>query len=431
MIFSKQAIKNRQTKLQTAWSPLLSPSDAVIVSCGVPTQKPGGLDQNYDFLPHPSYYWLTGRRRAEGVAVFSLDSGWTVYEPPISRDQKLWEGLSDMGENLPSLKDLATFFKKNSFHRVFLVGSPLPFLDTLNLPFKHDLDLQLLQTMNVVRRAKDSEEVDLIQKVGHMANAGYKVLRQLIRPGLTERQLQIEYEAEVFRAGAHGMPYGTLMGSGPNSAILHAVPSQRVLGENEMLLVDGGAEVFDYCVDVTRQFPTSGHFTPRQKDMVTLVAQAQAQAIQSCTIGREWHDVHLTAAKVIAEGLHTLKIFKSDVTSVLESGAISMFFPHGVGHLVGLRVRDTGQEENTHPKKYCGVRLRVDLQLQENTLITVEPGCYFHSSLINDLELRAQYKDFINWNELEKWKDFGGIRLEDNVLITAKGPQVLTAMIEK
>jgi Xaa-Pro aminopeptidase len=126
-----------------------------------------------------------------------------------------------------------------------------------------------------------------------------------------------------------------------------------------------------------------------------------------------------------------MNVMKGSVDSILETGAIAVFYPHGVGHLVGLRVRDTGHEENVNPKTYSGARIRVDLTLQENILITVEPGCYFIKTLINDKTNREKHKDFINWAETEKWLNIGGVRLEDDILITASGNSNLTAVVAK
>ena len=294
-----------------------------------------------------------------------------------------------------------------------------------NTPF------ELQEKINAIRRVKDPAEVDLIRQTARMAYAGYQKVKDFLRPGVTERQIQIEFEAEVLRAGAEKFPYESIVGSGPNSAVLHAIPTRRVLKENELVLIDAGADLFDYCVDITRTFSSSHAFTSRQKEIYDLVLEAQNRAIAKCRPGVEWSDVHKEAARILASGLKQLGLLACEPETALESGAISVFLPHGVGHMVGLKVRDVGglllQEERTH----CGVRLRVDLPLQENFIMTVEPGLYFVPALLNHSETRAKYRSEIHWNEVEKWLDFGGIRIEDDILIGADGPENLTAAIEK
>lgn len=278
---------------------------------------------------------------------------------------------------------------------------------------------------------KDDSEVNLIAEAANIANKGYERIQSFIQPGVTEKDIQIEFEAEIQRYGAHKIPYDTIVGSGVNSAILHASPTTKKILKDELVLIDAGADIYDYCVDITRVFPASGCFSARQQEVYNIVIESQKRAINICKPNTAWHEVHRESARVIADGLKQLKILKGNTDSILESGAISVFYPHGVGHLVGLRVRDTGHEENQQPQKYCGVALRVDLKIQENFILTVEPGCYFIPSLIGEASTNLKYKDFIDWSEVDKWKDFGGIRIEDDILITKSSPRVLTDAIKK
>jgi Xaa-Pro aminopeptidase len=141
--------------------------------------------------------------------------------------------------------------------------------------------------------------------------------------------------------------------------------------------------------------------------------------------------VHEASARAIAEGLHDLNILLLPPEEALSTGAIGVFFPHGVGHLVGLRVRDVGCEENRNPKKYFGAFLRVDLDLEEGHMLTVEPGCYFIPALIDDPQIRTTHKQHLNWSELDKWRGFGGVRIEDDIVIRSKGPEILTGDIPR
>lgn len=427
-IFTHEALNLRKTRTAQRFKSVLQPKDLVLVFCGEPLQKPGGHDQTYDFLPHPDYLWLTGSRRPFGVSVFTLEEGWIDFVKPISRDEKIWEGG---GTVIPgrAIDELDAWIEKFSAKRTFCIGQK-----GLAHPVKSESDEVLAdvqEAFNEVRRIKDAEEVALIRSLAAMANAGYKHIKNFIRPGLSERQIQIAYETEVFKAGAEKMPYGSIVGTGTNGAILHASPSQRVVKSGELVLIDAGADVSDYCVDITRVFAADGKMTSQQKMVYDLVLKAQTESIALCKPGMEWHEVHKASARVFANGLKEMGIIKTEAEAALEAGAASVFFPHGVGHMVGLRVRDVGGRFTKNARTAFGVRVRVDMPMQDGFLMTVEPGLYFIQALIDDADTRTKFADHINWNEVEKWREFGGIRLEDDILITNQGPQNLTAVVEK
>jgi len=432
-IFSEEIIHKRRLNLAIAWESYLQENDCVILACGEPIQKPGGLDQVYPFLPHPSYFWLTGIRRPESVVMYSKKYGWIDFVKPVTKEESLWEG-SNGRVNFRGLQDiegLRSFLANKNFEHIFILGQVS---DKIRCFAKNnDLQLQiyLSHAIDSTRRIKDDSEVNLILEAANIANKGYEKIQSIIQPGVTEKDIQIEFEAEIQRYGAHKIPYDTIVGSGINSAVLHAIPTTKKVLKDDLVLIDAGADIYDYCVDITRVFPASGNFSAQQQEIYNIVKESQRRAINICKPNMDWHEVHRESARVIADGLKQLKILKGNTDSILESGAISVFYPHGVGHLVGLRVRDTGHEENQQPQKYCGVTLRVDLKIQENFILTVEPGCYFIPSLIGDASTSLKYKDFIDWAEVDKWKDFGGIRIEDDILITKSSPRVLTEAIKK
>lgn len=428
MLFSDAALSLRKSKVAQALNQILKPNEILLVFCGDPIQKPGGHDQNYDFLPHPDYYWLTGSRRPHGISAYTIDSGWLDFVLPITKEEKIWEGG---GFAIPG-KDIKTFDSWIASHkgaRVITIGQTHSHAHLNNVS---DIDRAVIQEIyNEVRRAKDAEEVALIRKLADMANFGYKKVKQIIRPGISERHIQLEYENEVLMAGAEKMPYGSIVGTGSRSAVLHAVPTSRIVKAGEHVLIDAGADIEDYCVDITRNFAADGDLSSRQRSIYNLVLAAQTKSISIMKPGVMWKDVHLASAKIMAQGLKDLGIIKTNADEAVETGAISVFFPHGVGHMVGLKVRDVGGPPNPDPKKYGGARLRVDIELKENYLMTVEPGLYFIEALMNDEETRQKFADQINWSEAQKWADFGGFRIEDDILVSNAGPMNLTDVVEK
>ena len=199
------------------------------------------------------------------------------------------------------------------------------------------------------------------------------------------------------------------------------------MGSGELVLIDAGAEYRGYASDITRTYPVGGRFNAEQQELHTLVRAAELAAIERCTPGTEWTDVHLTAALVLAEGLASLRILRGRPDSLVQSGAVGLFFPHGIGHLVGLGVRDAGgvlpEREDTPPPF---PNLRIDLPLRPRMVVTVEPGIYFVPALLEDPERRRRYRDQVSWARVDRMLDFGGIRIEDNVVITPHGHEVMT-----
>jgi len=258
--------------------------------------------------------------------------------------------------------------------------------------------------------------------------AGFASAAALIAPGVSERQLQVEIEAAFLRNGGDAVAYETIVGGGPNSAVLHFMPSARPLEDGDLVLIDAGAEFRGYASDVTRTYPASGSFTPEQDALHSLVATTVTTAIEQCAPGIEWLDVHAVAARVIADGLVDFGVLRGDPDTLVESGAVTLFFPHGIGHMVGLGVRDAGEvlcgREGTRPGF---PKVRVDLPLEPGHCFTVEPGIYFVPALLQDEERRRKHADAVDWDRVDRMLDFGGIRIEQNVLVTDTGCEVLTA----
>lgn len=424
MYFTSEDIDNRRNRVSAAWNAILADDEAVLIHSGSPITKPGGLDQTYPFLPYPAFYWLTGRRRENETLLYCKQKGWVEFQKTIGADEAVWEGeRNDLLVNTPGrdILELDVFLKQQKFSSCYTIESG---------PLNHEKIFALRTALDCERRKKDAAEVALIRQLADIAALGYRKIAAEVKAGITEKDIQLLYEQEIIRHGAHTVPYDTIVGSGTHSAILHALPTHTKIATNDAILVDAGCDIYDYCVDITRMF-YAGEPSTQQRSLYQLVLKAHNECMNLCKPGVWWRDVHMHAAKVITQGLIDFGILKGSLDTLMEKEASSVFFPHGVGHLVGLRVRDTGHEENISPKSYCGARLRVDIQLEEHHLLTVEPGCYFIPALLHNTAIRSRFEDIINWNEAEKWIPVGGVRIEDNLLITATGYDNLTAGVEK
>jgi Xaa-Pro aminopeptidase len=415
----RKQLARRRTELAAAWD---LTDELVLVAAGEPVPVPGRGDRTYRFRSHSEYLYLTDRERPSGVLAFDPHDGWIDFVAPVTRKERLWEGADERAEeDVVALPELADWLERRNGRRVACLGAPLAEADG-DAELERDVRAPLME----LRRAKDTLELERMRVAERATAAGFAALARSVRAGRTERELQIELEAEFFRNGGDDLAFDTIIGGGPNGAVLHFPPTHRPLADGELVLVDAGAEYHGYASDITRTYPVSGHFTPEQAELHALVRSAGVAAIERCLPRTEFREVHRTAALVIAAGLADFGLLRGDPESLVDSEAVSLFFPHGVGHLLGLGVRDAGEVLPGRERPGEFPALRVDLPLRPGYVTTIEPGIYFVPALLHDPELREEHRDSVDWDRAEEMLEFGGIRIEDNVLVTEGGYEVLT-----
>jgi Xaa-Pro aminopeptidase len=408
-------------------------AQAVLIGAGEPIPIPGRGDRTYPFRAHSEHFYLTDRERPGGVLAYDSDEGWVDFVRPVSRDELLWEGAPADGQAGVPLDELETWLARRAGRAVAKLGVPLPGLaaglESGRESEQTELSAELRRGLNHVRRQKDAVELERMRAAERATAAGFASIVPLLQAGRTERDIQIELEAEFFRRGADFLAFDTIVASGANSGVLHFPPTTKPLCKGELVLIDAGGEVRGYASDVTRTYPVSGSFTPEQAALHDLVNRAGLQATGRCAAGVEFRELHRTAALVIAEGLADFGLLRGQAESLVQSGAVTLFFPHGVGHMVGLGVRDAGEVLPGREPEPGLPRLRADLPLLAGHVVTIEPGIYFVPALLADPETRARLRDQVNWERADALTGFGGIRIENNVLVTEDGHEVITADI--
>lgn len=415
------ALEQRRASVAEQWD--LGP-EVVLIGAGDPVQIPGRDDLVYRFRAHSDYFYLTDRERAGGVLAFTAEEGWVDFVRPISTAERLWEGAPPGQIQGRPVGGLEAWLEKRSGRPTALLGAPVAGAGG-------DLELgdRLRRQLHQVRRPKDRVELARMRIAERATAAGFARVAELIAPGRSERELQIELEAEFFRRGGDVLSFDTIVASGPNSAVLHFPPTGRRLAADELVLIDAGCEYRGYACDVTRTFSASGRLTSEQAAVYAIVRRGLETTIDHCRPGVESRALHLAAAAVIAEGLVDLGVLRGSVDDLIESGAVARFFPHGVGHLVGLGTRDASALPPGYAPDPSIPGLRNNLPLLSGYVTTVEPGVYFVPALLGDAESRGDLGARVDWDRVQSLIGFGGIRLEQNVLITDDGPQVLTADI--
>lgn len=397
---------------------------------------PGQHDRVYPFMAHSHYYYLTEQQCPGGVLAIDLQDNtpnpWVPFAPEVTNAQRTWEGdASWEGKPLP---ELATWLAQKQGRPVAILGCPVAdYTGGFDLELSH----QLADALMHERRILDAVEVEHMRKAAHATAAGHAYAHQALTSGhaagMTEWQLKVEIEAEFFRHGGDDTPYETIVGAGPNAAVLHFAPSQRVIEKGQCVLIDAGASYKRYAGDVTRTWPV-GRPSQTQRNIINIVIEAEQAAIDMCKPGVEWHDIHRKASEVILEGLKAIDAIQGDPPQLVERGVAKLFFPHGVGHMIGLGVRGAGGRLPGRPPRTGpgGVAVRVDIPLEPGHAFTVEPGLYFIPAIIDDPQTREEFKDAVKWQAIDTIrKDIQGVRIEDDVVVGHETCDVLTRAIPK
>ena len=448
------ALVARRARVAAAWAQDDGLGDGlVVVPAGLPIPIEG-TDQPYGFRAHDDHTWLAGARAPRQVLVHdpASEHAWTLFAYEADQDDRVWHGdtesIDDQAarlgiERVLPLAEFGPWLGDRAGRPAALLGNT----DILEIPsgyelhpqqlgvlaFEAELNARVQLRVEHGRRVKDDVELAFMRAAAAATHAGHMEGMRGAQAGWTERALQVEIEYAFERAGAERPAYSSIAAAASNAAVLHASPGSRALAAGDLVLVDAGAEVEGYDCDVTRTWPVSPSFSAEQRDLYDMLLAVQERAITGVQAGNEYKDLHMEASRGIAQGLVDFGLLKGKADDLVDQDAHALFFPHGLGHLIGLGTHDVGgwpadRERSDRPGlKY----LRIDITLEPGNVVTIEPGVYFVRALLEDPELRHKHHDHVDWARVDGMLDFGGFRIEDDVLVTAGGPDVLTADIPK
>lgn len=409
-------------------APALGLTDEILLAgAGVPLPKPEISDAMLPFIAHQEYYYLTGHAEAHGgvIAYDAKTREWTSFVPEVTEMERVWDGA----EQLPGefVGRLPAWLAARRGRRIAVLGAPIPGVEA-----DEALTLRVRDSLRHARRPKEAGELELMRRAAIATAEGYAAVQPFLAPGVSERRMQVELEAGFFRGGGDKTGYDTIIGVAAQAAVFHGSPSTaRVAKEGDFVLIDAGAQLERYVIDVTRTYVVGGQPSAFQRDLYQAVKNAHARACAKCVNGAEWKDIHFGAATDMLGSLVDMGVMKGNPASLVEQDAHMLFYPHGVGHMVGLGVRDgsglePGRSKDPRP---CLRSLRMDLILRPGYTVTIEPGLYLIPALINDPVRREKYRDCVNWALVEQHLHLGGVRIEDNLLVTEGAPINLTAAI--
>jgi Xaa-Pro dipeptidase len=282
------------------------------------------------------------------------------------------------------------------------------------------------------RSVKSDAEITEIDFAVDIAHKMHTAAMRMTKPGIYEKKIAGMIEGVALSLGS-GMSFRPIVSK--NGHTLHNPYHENLLQEGDLLLNDSGAESkLHYASDITRTIPVGGKFSEKQKEIYEIVLRSQMNAIEAAKPGMMNKDLHMIAAKTITEGLMEIGMMHGNVEEALNAGAHALFFPHGLGHMLGLDVHDmealgenyVGYNDQVSRSDQFGLKyLRLAKALEPGYVFTVEPGIYFIPELIDTWKEENKFSEFINYDKVEEYRDFGGIRIEDDILVTEEGYRVL------
>lgn len=402
------------------------------------------------------YYW--GISEPNLAAIIDLDKDKEIiFGDDRSLDDIIWMGFDETilnkaqkagVERTKSFSELKKYIQKKISNKGKIHFLPQYRADNLMLledllklkteKINQKASLKFIKAVIKQRSVKSEEEISEIEKALEISHEMNLTAMKEIQPGIIERAISGKVDGIAMTKG-NGISFPTIFSV--HGEILHNHSHENIMLDGQLAVLDSGAEtMLGYASDITRTIPINGKFTEKQKEIYNIVLEAQLQSIEMIKPGVKYIDIHLVAAKVIAEGLKVLGIMKGSTEKAVAEGAHALFFPHGLGHMMGLDVHDLenlgedyiGYNKTIKRSDQFGLAyLRMAKKLEPGFVITVEPGCYFIPALIDQWKSEKKFAKYINYKKLETYMDFGGIRIEDDVLVTKDGHRILGKPIPK
>ena len=413
------------------------PDGLILLSGASPCRRNG--DVEYPFRQNSDFLYLTGVPRPHCRLLIDPRRGReTLFIPKIDNHYRIWLG------DLPGPAEAKALY---GFKRVFY-NDRLPsvlkaqadgykkiYADAASLKLVKPpkalkpAQAELRDALDELRAVKASGEIALLRKASEISSRAHLAAMRQARAGQYEYEVQAVFEAECLKGGLKHLGYPSIVAAGRNAAVLHYQENDAVLKAGELLLIDAAAEAEGYSADITRTFPIGPRFSPRQKDIYALVLEAQRSSIDKARPGLLAAELHLHSMRVIARGLKSLGILKGDESALVEGGAVRLFYPHGIGHMLGLDGHDSlGGKRRCLPNP-TKVPVRFNARLEPFFVITVEPGVYFHQAILSDPKIRRRYRSFVNFDKASEFLEVGGVRIEDDVVVQPEGaPLNLTSV---
>ena len=414
-------------------------------------ESPANFPNNgyYPFRQDSSFLYYFGLQRDGLVGIIDIDNDKDILVGnDIDIEDIVWygsvESMTEMMQRCGAQETLPMKALKTICNEALGKHRKIHFLP----PYRHDIKIQVFDLLGVhpiqqkeaasmelikavvkMRSVKEQQEIEELERAAVIGYKMHTTAMRLTKPGVTEKFVSGQVDGIAHSYGAM-VSFPTIYTQ--HGEILHGAPSMNKLEEGRLVLCDAGGETLNnYCSDNTRTMPVNGKFTQRQLEIYSIVEACHDYTLELAKPGVKYADVHFAVCRLMFNRLKELGLAKGNTEEAVRAGAHAMFLPHGLGHMMGMDVHDmenldqinVGFDEETRPnlEQFGTNCLRMGRRLEEGFVVTDEPGIYFIPALIDEWKAKKHCAEFLNFDKLETYKDFGGIRIEDDVLITKDG----------
>jgi Xaa-Pro aminopeptidase len=451
-MFETKTYVNRREKLKK------SLKDGIVLIMGnvdVPMNYPANT---YHFRQDSNFLYFFGIDHQGMAGVMDVDNHVDyLFGDDVSLDDIIWMGPQPLVKdkaarvgvpNSMPFGELAEFLKnahdkgrKIHFLPPYRAENKILMEKLLGIPvdkLKVEASVELIKAVVALREIKEPEEVAEIEKAIETAYVMHTTAMKMAKPGVYEREIAGVVEG-IALAGGGSLSFPIILSK--HGETLHNHYHGNMLEKGDLMVVDTGCETpMRYASDHTRTVPVGGKFSQRQREIYEIVLEANVKAIEAIKPGVTFKSIHMLAIKTIGEGLKELGLMKGNIEHAIEQAATALFMPHGLGHMMGLDVHDmedlgenyVGYDDEVKRSDLFGTAyLRLGKKLKSGFVLTVEPGIYFIPALIEKWEQEGKFAEFINYDKVKEYIGFGGIRIEDDVLVTQHGYKILGKAIPK
>ena len=414
-------------------------------------ESPANFPNNgyYPFRQDSSFLYYFGLQRDGLVGIIDIDNDKDILVGnDIDIEDIVWygavESMTEMMQRCGAQETLPMKALKTICNEALSKHRKIHFLP----PYRHDIKIQVFDLLGVhpiqqkeaasmelikavvkMRSVKEQQEIEELERAAVIGYKMHTTAMRLTKPGVTEKFVSGQVDGIAHSYGAM-VSFPTIYTQ--HGEILHGAPSMNKLEEGRLVLCDAGGETLNnYCSDNTRTMPVNGKFTQRQLEIYSIVEACHDYTLELAKPGVKYADVHFAICRLMFDRLKELGLAKGNTEEAVRAGAHAMFLPHGLGHMMGMDVHDmenldqinVGFDEETRPnlEQFGTNCLRMGRRLEEGFVVTDEPGIYFIPALIDEWKAKKHCAEYLNFDKLETYKDFGGIRIEDDVLITKDG----------
>mmetsp|Transcript_753 Transcript_753/g.1833 ORF Transcript_753/g.1833 Transcript_753/m.1833 type:complete len:511 (-) Transcript_753:177-1709(-) len=441
-----------RARLCKAFRAIISDEDGdLIILQGGKSRCRDATDHEELFRQESFFHWCFGAKEPDLMGVIEPRTGQArLFVPRLPIEYETWMGhilTKEEWRTMYAVDEVLYVDEISSFigmkTSLFFpkgvntdsgVEHPVPVIEDIVSRRTEKEFLQLFELLSELRMVKTEMELDVMRYSAAVSSAAHVEIMQKIRPGMTEYQMESLFQHHCYgKGGCRYTSYTCICASGSNGATLHyghaAAANSSTIQDGSICLFDMGTEYHCYGSDITCSFPANGNFTDDQKMIYEAVLASQRAVFEKVRPGVSWPEMHVLAERTILEKLLEGGLLVGDVDEMLEARLGAVFMPHGLGHTLGIDTHDVGGMLSGHPKRDSrpGLKsLRMTRTLRKNMVVTVEPGIYFNPALIEKAVNDPSLSKYLRTEEIDRFRTFGGVRLEDDIVITSDGYENLT-----